>query len=148
MKKYFLTLSLVSLLLGCSTRPFARPHYTSVPAARRFEPSLLKPSHRRVCAVTLIRERGVEGSGLNLYLDHIQIARISSGEVMTIYVKPGRHLLAAGELFRPRASRRLVLQKGEATAIRVVDRDDGFEFKSAESNWRDSLGRSYRPRVP
>lgn len=49
---------------------------------------------------------------------------------MTVYVKPGRHLLSAGQLFGRPASRRLMLQKGDATTIRILDRAGNFELKT------------------
>lgn len=94
-----------------------------------------------------MREPGVIGSGLNLNLDGDQIARISSGEVMTVYVKPGRHLLTARPLFSPPATQRLMLQKGDATTIRIIDRDGNFELKTAARTSPNSIGRAYRSLV-
>lgn len=48
---------------------------------------------------------------------------------MTVYVTPGRHLLAAGQLFSPPATMRVVLQKGDVTTIRIIDRGGNFELK-------------------
>ncbi len=81
--------------------------------------------------IHIVRELGVSGSRLNVYLDGNQIARISAGEAMTLYVKPGRHLLSVRPLFSPPASRRLILIKGDATTIRITDRTGKFELKPA-----------------
>lgn len=86
----------------------------------------------------------MEGVGFNLYLDGEEIARIAAGEAMTVYVKPGRHLLTAGPLFSPPATKRLMLQKREATTIRIIDRDGNFELKTAERTWFDSIGSADR----
>ncbi|MBA3961684.1 MAG: hypothetical protein H0X40_07270 [Chthoniobacterales bacterium] len=129
MKLYLPALALLCLT-GCATSRTTPPPRTSVPAARRFESYLLKPSHRRTCPVTIVREPGVAGSGLNLFLDGDQIARVTVGEVMTVYLKPGRHLLVAKPLFSPPANVRLQLRSGGATTVHITDRDGNFAMKA------------------
>ena len=135
-------------LVGCSTAP--RPHApgSPVPTARIYERDLLRPSRQRNCAVTIVREKGVKGSGLSLYLDGQHIARLSAGEVITVYPRPGRHFLTARPLFSPLVSKQIFLQPGDKTTIRIVDRSGNFELITAERAWLDTIGRAYRSLAP
>ena len=119
-------------LAGCATSPRTPPPRTSVPATRRFESYLLQPSHRRNCVVTIERKPGLVGSGLNLFLDGNHIARLAVGEVITVYLKPGPHLLVAKPLFSPPASLRLHLPRGAGTSVRIFDRNGIFEMKAGK----------------
>jgi hypothetical protein len=134
-------------LLGCSTAP--RPHApgAAVPAVRVFERNLLRPSPRRNCAINIVREKGVKGSGLSLYLDGQRIARMSAGEAITIYPPPGRHLLTARPLFSPLVTKQLLLEPGDTTTIRIIDQAGNFELRTADRAWLDSIGRAYRSLV-
>lgn len=142
MRKTFLLLLALSLV-GCATHS---PHKVTpkVPAGRRFETSLLKPSARRKCAVTIVREPGVAGSGLNLYLDGDQIARISAGESLTIYVSHRGHLLSARPLFSPAATKRIEPEIGRPLTVRIVDRNGNFEFVVADRAWLARFGRTMK----
>src|SRR5438105_3210874 len=101
MRRFVLGLILL-FPLGCAA-PSPDTSQRRVPAARRFTGELSRPSHRRTCALTITREKGVSGRGLNLFLDGNQIARISAGESITVYVKPGRHSISLKPLFSPPA---------------------------------------------
>lgn len=143
MKILFLACACLGLL-ACAHHPATRAGRATVPPGRRFDSSLLKPSATRSCAVTIVREPGVRGSGLNLYLDGDELARIASGEAITAYLKPGRHLLAARPLFSPVAVKRLFLEKGDKVAIRIIDQDGNFELRTADRAWLDSIGKAYQ----
>lgn len=134
-------------LLGCAQGPSRHSARATVPPSRRFDVSLWKPSPVRSCAVSIVREPGVPGGGLNLFFDGEELARIASGEALTIYVKPGHHLLAARPLFSPVAAKRLFLEKGDRTTIRIIDRDGNFELRTADSAWLASLGKAYHSLV-
>lgn len=97
--------------------------------------------------MTILREPGVPGHGLNIYLDGDQLARIASGEALTVYVRPGHHLLAVRPLFSPVAAKRLFLENGDKTTIRVIDQNGNFELRIADRAWLDSIGRAYRSLV-
>jgi hypothetical protein len=142
MRKIILLLAALSLV-GCATNSrHAVGH--KVPAGRRFETSLLKPSSRRNCPITIVREPGVAGSGLNLFLDGDQIARISAGESLTIYVSHRWHLLSARPLFSPAATKRIQPVKGQPMTVRIVDRNGNFEFIVADRAWLARFGRSVK----
>lgn len=72
-------------LAGCASRRMPQNH---IPASRRFESSLLHRSHNRTCALTIMTEAGGDGTGLSLYLDGNQLARIKAGEALTVYLTP------------------------------------------------------------
>ena len=124
--------------LGCST---PAPDITQHPVAaeRRFEPALLRPSHRRSCALTITREKGVPARGLNVFLDGEQLARIAAGELITVYVKPGRHSVGVKPLFSPPAKRVCVLSKGESASIRILDRNGKDELDPTQGPWLGSI---------
>lgn len=143
----FLPLILILLLAGCATHPAKRAPMNSVPAARRFESKLLRPSAKRNCALTLVREAGVKGYGLNVYLDGELAARISAGEMITLFVRPGKHQLSAHPLFSPAIGKRLRLEKGERVVVRIIDRNGNFEFKIAEPAWLQSIGQTFQSQV-
>ncbi len=142
MKRLVLGLVLLSLV-GCSSQPTPRVARQPLPARRNFEPHLLKSSPRRSCAITVTREQGVKGAGLNLFLDGDQIARIAAGESVTVHVAPGRHRLGVKPLFSPPVRQLLVLEKDETVKLRVIDRDDNFRFIPEGGPWLASLGRSF-----
>ena len=143
MKRRVLTLAFLSLL-GCSSPHSPRVTQQAVPAGRRFEPQLLHPTARRSCALTISREKDIKGSGLNLFLDGEQIARIKAGETVTLYVAPGRHRLSAKPLFSPAISQPLVLEKEEPAKIRIIDQDGNFQFLTYGGPWYASLERSFQ----
>lgn len=118
-----------------------------MPRARRFAQSLAKPSPKRNCAITVVREPGVLGAGLNLSLDGDELARIAAGEVLTIYVRPGHHLISARPLFSPVAAKRLLLEKHDKITIRIIDRDGNFELRTADRAWLGSIGNADRSLV-
>jgi hypothetical protein len=139
-KKLVLLVAAVSLL-GCASHSHRAPQ-PKVPAARRFESYLLKPSHRRNCPITIVRERGVAGSGLNVYLDGEQIARMAAGEAHTIYVSPRWHLLSVRPLFSPPATKRLEPENGRPITVRIIDRNGNFELVVADRAWLAKFGRT------
>ena len=132
------------LLFACSTAPSADETESRVPAERRFEPALLRPSHRRNCELTIIREKGASARGLNIFLDGARIARMAAGESLTVYVKPGHHYVGVKPLFSPSTGRVCVLGKGESAGLRILDRNGNYELIAAEGAWLDSIGRSVR----
>ncbi|MGI8435655.1 MAG: hypothetical protein ACR2NX_01940 [Chthoniobacterales bacterium] len=84
MRNLLLALACVSLLVGCAQHQPRRVAHAPVPPGRRFDSTLVKPSATRNCAVTIVREPGVRGSGLNLYLDGNELARVAAGEAITV----------------------------------------------------------------
>lgn len=143
MKRWVLILAFLSLL-GCSPSHPPRVTQQAVPAGRRFEPHLLKATVRRSCALTISREEGIKGSGLNLFLDGEQIARIKAGETVTVYATPGRHRLSARPLFSPAISQPLVLEKEEPAKIRIIDQGGNYQFVPYGGPWYASLGHSFQ----
>ncbi len=143
MKRLILGLAILPLL-GCSTVHSPRVTQQPVPRARNFEPQLLKSSQRRSCAITITRENGVKGAGLNLYLDNEQIARIAAGESVTIHVKPGHYRLSVKPLFSPDVGQRLVVEKGETVRLQIIDHDDNYRFIPMGGPWYASIGRSFQ----
>ena len=131
-------------LFGCSTQPAVRVVRHPVPPARNFEPQLLKSSQRRSCVITVTREDGIKGAGLNLYLDGEQIARIAAGESVTVHVRPGRHRLSVKPLFSPAVGQVLVVEKGETVRLQIFDRDDNYRFIPMGGPWYASIGRSFQ----
>ncbi len=140
----FLLGSALVLLAGCSTTHSRDNTQYRVPAERRFESALLRSSHRRSCAVTITREKGMPARGLNVYLDGERIARMAAGESMTAYVKPGRHRVAVKPLFSPVAGRVCNLSKGESARLRILDRNGNYELLPAQGVWLASLEHSVR----
>lgn len=134
-------------LFGCAQHPIPHRSGSTVPSGRRFAPSLLKSSPKRNCAITVVREPGVLGAGLNLYFDGNELARISAGETLTIYVQPGHHLLSARPLFSPVATKRLLLGKHENITIRIIDRDGNLELRTADRGFADSIANAYHSLV-
>lgn len=143
MKRLILGLAIFPLL-GCSTVHSPRVTKNPVPPARNFEPQLLKSSQRRSCVITVTREDGVKGAGLNLYLDNEQIARIAAGESVTIHVTPGHHRLSVKPLFSADIGQRLVIEKGETVRLQIIDRDDSYRFIPLGGPWYASIGRSFQ----
>jgi hypothetical protein len=143
MKRLILGLAFLPLL-SCSTQHAPRVVSRPVPAARNFEPQLLKSSHRRSCAITVARENGVKGAGLNLYLDNEQIARIAAGESVTVHVTPGRHRLSVKPLFSPPVGQLLVLEKGDTVKMQIIDQDENYRFMPMGGPWYASIGRSFQ----
>ncbi len=114
----------------------------AVPSGRRYETSLLKSSPRRNVRLTIVREKGVAGSGLNLHLDGNDLARIAAVEALTIYVSPRRHVVTARPLFSPAASLRIEPKKNQPMTLRIIDRNGNFQFVIADRAWLSSVGRS------
>ncbi len=137
--KKLLALGLALSLVGCVS-PAPRVSRSTVPSDRRFESALLKPSARRNCSITVVREKGVPGSGINLYLDGNQIARMAAGEALTVYVSPRRHLLSVRPLFSPPATLRLVPRPDNPITVRIVDRNGKDELMIADRAWLASFG--------
>ena len=133
MIKYLLAVVLLCSV-GCSTRSPVQKNYT-VPPGRTFDGSVLRPSPKRNCAITIVRESGVIGSGLNIYLDGNQLARMNAGESITACVKPGRHRVSLRPLFSPSSGKLLVLKARDKAALRVVDRDDNFQLQIVGRDW-------------
>ena len=136
--------SALLFLLGCSTAPAPDTTRNRVPAERRFESALLRPSHRRSCALTVTREKGVSERGLNVRLDGERIARMAAGESLTVYVKPGHHYIDVKPLFSPSAGRVCVLGKGGSASLRILDRNGNYELRPAQGAWLDTIERSVR----
>lgn len=131
------------LALALSFMSCASPaRQSTVPSGRRYESALLKPSSRRSCPITIVREKGVPGSGLNLFLDGNQIARMAAGESLMIYVTPRRHLLSIRPLFSPTATKRLEPRPGHPITVRIVDRNGHDELVIADRAWLNSFGHS------
>src|SRR5439155_25931490 len=104
-----------------------------------FDSALLRPSHRRSCALTIAREKGVPERGLNVFLDGEQIARMAPGEFITVYAKPGRHHVGVRPLFSPRATRVCLLSRGESASLNILDRNGTDELEPAEGTWLDTI---------
>jgi hypothetical protein len=119
---------------GCTSQAH-RHSQPEVPPGRRYESALLHPTSRRNCVVTIVREPGVAGPGLNLYLDGNQIARISAGEALTIYVTPHSHVLSARPLFSPSVARRIDPVKDQPVTVRIIDRNGNYELVIADRAW-------------
>ncbi len=82
-----------------------------------------------------------------MYLDGNELARIAAGEAVTVYLRPGRHLLAARPLFSRVAVHRLFLEKGDKVTVRVIDRNGNFELRTADRAWLNSIGKAYHSLV-
>ncbi|HEY2799823.1 MAG TPA: hypothetical protein VGI85_04460 [Chthoniobacterales bacterium] len=145
MKKLLLAAALAGGLLGCASYP-AGPG-NSVPAARRFESELLQPSPERNCALTIMREVGGSGPAVDFYLDGDRVARVAAGEMITFFVRPGRHQLDLRPLSSPRVERLLTLQKGDEIAVRIIDRNGNYELRMAEPGWQKSIGSTFQSQV-
>ncbi|MGI8431603.1 MAG: hypothetical protein ACR2MW_04835 [Chthoniobacterales bacterium] len=138
LKKLFV-LGVALSLMSCASHA-RRTSRSTVPSDRRYESALLKPSSRRNCPITVVREKGVSVSGLNLYLDGNQIARVAAGESLTVYVTPRRHQLSIRPLFSPPSTLRLVPRPGDPITVRIVDRNGKDELMIAHRGWLASLG--------
>lgn len=89
----------------------------------------------------------MKGYGLNVYLDGELAARIAAGEMITLFVRPGKHQLSAHPLFSPAIGRRLKLEKGKRVVVRIVDRNGNFQFILAEPEWLKSIGQTFQSQV-
>ena len=145
MKKLLLAAILTVGLVGCASYPTAPDN--SVPAERRFESALLHPSQQRNCALTILREVGGPGPALDFYLDGDRAAGIGAGEMITFFVRPGRHQLGLRPLSGPRVEKLLTLQKGDETAVRIIDRNGNYDLRVAEPGWQKSIGSTFQSQV-
>lgn len=136
--------SVFLFLAACSTTPSQDATLHRVPAEREFDSTLLRPSHRRSCSLTIAREKGVPERGLNVFLDGEQIARMAPGEFIIVYVKPGRHDVGIRPLFSPRATRVCLLSQGESASLNILDRNGTDELESTEGTWLDAIERGVR----
>ena len=139
--KRLVLLFAASSLVSCTAHSH-RDAGPAVPSHRRYETSLLKPSARRNVRLTIAREKGVAGSGLNLYLDGNELARIAAGEALTVYVSPRRHVVTARPLFSPSASMHIEPKPHQPMTLRIIDRNGNFQFVIADRAWLSSVGRS------
>jgi hypothetical protein len=125
---------------GCATKWFSHPRPPHpAPAAHRFETYLFKPSARRNCSITVVREAGVSGAGLTVYLDSDRVARLGAGDAMTVYVKAGMHLVTLRPLFSPSVHARIVARRDEPAALRIIDRNGNYELRVASRSWLASI---------
>jgi len=97
MFRLVLALSVAATLAGCSSAPINTSSAPSVPIERVYEKTLIQPAEGRV-DVVVARDKGFVGGGCNtaVYLDGTKIAAIHQGEMITLYLAPGRYILGHG----------------------------------------------------
>lgn len=86
-----------ALLAGCATTPASSQSAASVPQERIFDQSYLKPDARRSELVTVIRDNGYMGSGLQMIfkVNASPVAAFKTGEKVEIYLAPGKYVFVA-----------------------------------------------------
>ncbi|CAN7566223.1 hypothetical protein LJR277_003933 [Pseudomonas sp. LjRoot277] len=85
------------LLSGCATTPASSQSAAPIPQERILDQSYLKPDAQRSVLVTVIRDNGFMGSGLQVIfkVNTSPIAAFKTGEKVEIYLAPGKYVFVA-----------------------------------------------------
>src|SRR5260370_39385823 len=80
---------------SCSSTPTSTGERRPVPSDRVFDSSAFVPSSEHNCRVTITRDKGFVsgGNALDVFLDGHRVARVRTGESVTLYTSPGRHFV-------------------------------------------------------
>lgn len=86
-----------SLLVGCATTPASSQLAPLTPQDRILDQSYLKPDAQRSELVTVIRDNGFMGSGLQVIfkVNTSPVAALKTGEKVEIYLAPGKYIFVA-----------------------------------------------------
>ena len=90
-----LILPLLILLSSCATTPIPTSEARPVPSDRLLAPQYFTRHESGDIEVIVKRDQGLSGSGnaIILYLNGQPVANLASGEIVRLYLPPGRYLL-------------------------------------------------------
>lgn len=85
------------ILSACATKPVSMSSAVIVPKDRVISAEFLQPDEKRTEKVTIIRDSGFMGSALKMLVsvNADQIASLDTGEMISIYLAPGRYIFVA-----------------------------------------------------
>jgi hypothetical protein len=122
-------------MCACSTTPTPLSQRSSVRSDRIANAALLSSSAERNCRVTITRDQGLVGAGvgLNVFLDGQQVAKLGTGESITIYTSSGRHFVGVKYAWGPPAApaeKDISTTPREPISLRIsIDQDGNLDVK-------------------
>jgi hypothetical protein len=95
MKSRLLLVAIAIVVSGCATTPTPTSSARPVPSDRLLAPQYFHRHDAGDIEVIVKRDQGLSGTGTGivLHLDGKPVAKLASGEIVRLYLPPGRYLL-------------------------------------------------------
>jgi hypothetical protein len=121
-------------MVCCSGGPVPPAQRRAAPPERVADPALLTPTSDRTAQLTFTRDHNyvAMGVGVQVFIDGKVTAKLAVGETISVYVRPGRHILGArfSHGNPPPTEREFVADSQRPLSIRVTyDTDLNLDLK-------------------
>ena len=128
---------MVAAISGCATTEVSSDRARPVPAARVFAPQLTEPDPAKA-HVVIKRDEGLLGSPMTIHLfaNADTVADIEPGELINLYLKPGRQILVINDSLQLTGSPAIsfICEAGETKVYRIsVPGGGGFILQPTRS---------------